>query len=285
MEYGKIIREAAAIALRRRCLWAFGFFAGIGLPQIDHKLVSGRMKAIGQWALENPGLVVLLALLALVFWILQIISQAGLVRGVADIERRNVCDFEACLSSGLERFWRVLGLQIFTIAAALAMMLLLVLPPLALIVMGWGAAKVFGVVWLLAAVLPALAGLVALGLLWNFSLRHCVLEDSRIFSSLAQSFVLVKTNLSESVILFAINFGLGLGLSLAMVLALLSMAIPFIIIGMSDATWGWGLGLAVGLPAFVLAVCLLGVFQSAFWTLGYLRLPATHLQRPAMDPT
>lgn len=278
MEYGKIVKDALGIAWRRRYLWAFGFFAGVGSPNLDSRLAADKLGDAWEWMAENPGLVALLAMLglgvALVFWVLQIVSQGSLVKGVADVERSRPGGFEPSLSHGLGCFWRVLGLQLLLFATVVSALLVTVLPPVLMIVSGGTALKVLGVAWLVAAVIPALAGLVAAGLLWNFALRFCALEGQRVLQSVGSSWGLLKSDFSESVILFGIGFGIGLALGVAVVLALVLLAIPFVILGIINLALGLVPGLVIGVPAFILSICVLGVFQSAYWTLGFMRLPS-----------
>lgn len=287
MEYGKIIKDALVIAWGKRYLWAFGFFAGIGTPNLDSRLAAEKLGDFWEWMSSNPGLMLMLAVVglgvALVFWILQIISQGSLVKGVSDVELAESGTFEASLSYGLTCFWRVLGLQLLMFVVVMAALLVAVVPPVLMIALGGTGAKVAGVAWLVAAILPALAGLVALGLLWNYALRYCVLKGQRVFESVSSSWSLVKSDFSESVILFGIGFGIGLALGIAAVLALVLMAIPFVILGIINLALGLVPGLAIGIPAFILTICVLGVFQSAFWTLGFLRLPSNR-QAAEADP-
>lgn len=282
MEYGMIIKDALGIAWRKRHLWVFGFFAGIGAPNLDSRLAAEKLGDVWEWMSANPGLMLMLAVLglgvALVFWVLQIVSQGSLAKGVADIEQGGAGGFESSLSHGLGCFWRVLGLQLLMFAAVMAAVLVTVVPPALMIALGGTGAKVAGVAWLVAAILPALAGLVALGLLWNFALRYCVLGGQRVLQSVSSSWSLVKRDFSESVILFGIGFGIGLALGIAAVLALVLLAIPFVILGIINPALGLVPGLAIVIPAFILTICILGVFQSAFWTLGFLRLPSNRQQ-------
>ncbi len=288
MEYGKIIKDALGIAWRKRHLWAFGFFAGIGAPNLDNKLAAEKLGDVWEWISSNPGLMLMLAVLglglALVFWILQIVSQGGLAKGVADIEQGRGGSFEAALYHGLGCFWRVLGLQLLMIVVVIAAVLVTVVPPALMIALGDIKAKVAGIAWLAAAILPALASLVALGLLWNFALRYCVLDGQRVLQSVSSSWSLVKRNFSESIILFGIGFGIGLALGIAAVLALVLLAIPFVILGIINLALGLVSGLAIGIPAFILTICVLGVFQSAFWTLGFMRLPSNRQPAEAATP-
>ncbi len=278
MEYGGIIKDALGIAWRKRHLWAFGFFAGIGAPNFDTRLAVDRMGDLRGWLVGNPGMALLLVFLllgvALVFWILQVISQGGLVRGVWDLERSAASGFEECLSHGLRNFWRVFGLQLLLLASVLGVVALLAGPPVLLMLFGGTAAKVVGVAWLVAAILPAIAALVGVGLLWNYALRFCVLTEIPVLRCVASSWGLVKAHFTESVILFAISLGIGLALGMAVVLAFILLAIPFVILGVINLVLGLVPGLMIGVPAFILSICVLGVFQSAYWTLGFARLPA-----------
>lgn len=278
MEYGKIITDALDIAWRQRHLWVFGFFAGVGSPNLDNRLTGAdRIGEVWEWLSAHPALAALLGTIALVigliFWVLQVISQGSLVHGVGEIEASRTSSFEDSLNLGLKRFWRVLGLQLLMVAVILAFLAFAGGPPLLMLLFGGTGLRILGVIWLVAAILPAVAGLIGLGLIWNYSLRYCVLHEQPVVRSIGMSWSLIKANFSESVILFAIGLGIGLALGLAVVLALVILAIPFIILGIIKLALGLVPGLIIGIPAFVLSICILGVFQSAYWTLGFMRLP------------
>jgi hypothetical protein len=287
MEYGKLIKDALGLAWRKRYLWVFGFFAGAGSPNIDNKMAAEKLGDAWEWAAANPGLVAVLLLaalaLGLVFWVLQVVSQGSLVRGASDAEQGMESGFETALSHGLRSFWPVLGLQLLLIAAIVGAVALTAGPPIMMVIFGGTGVKVLGVAWLVAAAIPLLAGLVTAGLIWNYSLRFCVLHRQRVFQSIGSSWSLIKCDFSESVILFAIGLGIGLALGLAVVLALIVLAIPFVILGIINLALGLVPGLLIGVPAFILSICILGVFQSAYWTLGFMRLPSIRCRPP--EPT
>lgn len=289
MEYGKLIKDALGLAWRSRHLWVFGFFAGVGSPSLDNKLSGAdKLGEVWEWIMGYPGLLLMVAAMALgiglVFWVLQVISQGSLVKGVGEIESSRPSTFEGSLNHGLKCFWRVLGLQLLLAAAVVGALAAAGGPPVLMLIFGGTGLKVLGVAWLVAAILPAIAALVALGLLWNFALRHLALEGKPVFDSVRSAWILLRENFSESVILYAIGLGIGLALGVAVVLALILLAIPFVVMGIINLALGLVPGLIVGLPAFILAISVLGVFQSAFWTLGFMRLPSKGKAGEAVTP-
>ena len=288
MEYGQLLKNSLKIAWERKYLWAFGFFAGVGMPNTRGVAVEEKLGDAWAWLTSNPGLLILVLVLAgilsLVFLVLQVVSQGGLIKSASAIERGQPSSFELALNAGLQSFWRVLGLELLLVVLLLAGMVAAIVPPVAMIAAGPAGLKVLGIVWIVLAILPFIAAVLGAALLWNYALRFVVIDDRPIGRSLSLSWNCFKQCLSESVILFAISLGFSIAITIAVVAALVVLAIPFIILGLVNPILGLVPGLLVGIPVLVVAICVLGVFSSAYWTLGFLRLPCFKQAAPPGAP-
>jgi hypothetical protein len=281
MDYGQIIKQAWEIAWRRRYLWLFGLVLGLGgggsFPGNTDSLKDNEaVIAAVSWFTEHPGVILAAILIGglilLIHFILAFISYGAVIRAVAEIERQGQSSFDSALNAGLKYFWRNVGISLIIGLYALALAGLVLVPFILMIVAQGSGLKVLGVVWLVLWILPGLAILFAMMLVAANAARFCAAEDQGVMQSLNSGWKLFRSNLSESVILGAIGIGLGMAVSLGLVLGIITIAIPFIILGIINLWLGVIPGGLVLLAVIILFSCIYGVFSSAFWTLGFLKL-------------
>lgn len=314
MNYGALIGDSLRLTLRNRYLWFFGFFAGgtgtnftfnapsnvrnvpDGLENLDPGSVA-LSTASPALLLQTGGgtvaLVVALALLglllALVVVALALISHAGLVRGVAALERDEAPAerrFAATWRSGVNGMWRVLGLGVLLFLLGLGLLLAVALPA------GVGIALVFGLTQSVAArvLVTVLLSLVAVALLvaifiplfiiWQLALRRTLLAGDRITGSIGGGYGMFRRNLGRSLLVWLIGlvvgFGLGIALLVAAAIVGFLLFLPTIILAVAEITTAAIVTGAIAgvilLALFVVASGALGTFGSAYWTLAYLRL-------------
>jgi membrane-anchored glycerophosphoryl diester phosphodiesterase (GDPDase) len=301
MNYGEIISEAFRLAWRNRFLWFFGFFVagGGGLFNFPSNLGvnpggnSGvSSNGIGQFVSENLGLIVaavaLLAVLALIFIVLTLISQGALAESVAALHRGETRRFSSAWRTGISSFWRVLGQAILFFLIWLALLVAIVLPAI-LIVLGILAATespglralFIGLVVLLA-IIVFIVLLVALVVIGQFALRNLVVDGERVFGSVGAGYRLFRRNLGRSLLVWIIKVALSIGLGIAyftvfliLGLVLVGPAVALFFAGYTTA--GIVVGIVGGLLFLVIIVVIsgaLGTFSHAYWTLAYLRIVA-----------
>jgi hypothetical protein len=301
MNYGEIISEAFRLAWRNRFLWFFGFFVagGGGLFNFPSNLGvnpggnSGvSSNGIGQFVSENLGLIVaavaLLAVLALIFIVLTLISQGALAESVAALHRGETRRFSSAWRTGISSFWRVLGQAILFFLIWLALLVAIVLPAI-LIVLGILAATespglralFIGLVVLLA-IIVFIVLLVALFVIGQFALRNLVVDGERVFGSVGAGYRLFRRNLGRSLLVWIIKVALSIGLGIAYFTVFLILGL--VLVGPAVALFFAGYttaGIVVGIvggPLFLVIIVVisgaLGAFSHAYWTLAYLRLVA-----------
>jgi len=295
MEYGKIIKRALEIAWRKKYLWVFGFFASMGGGGggnynnfIDKDNASGAASGVWDWITSHPGLVAMLILAAIglfiVLMILYLVSKGGLIGSVSRISKDQPDSFEKTLGSGLQFFWRMLGIDILFGLGYVLLLGLLILPPVMMIIMGGSAVKVFGILLIILLIPPVVALMYCIAIIGNFSYQIAVIEDKKVFDSIPAGYDLFKSNLGRSVLLGLIITGIAMLYVIAFIIAMVILAIPFIILGMVNLWAGLIPGIIIGLPLILIISGIYGTFSSGYWTLAYLELSAPKSIAPKTEP-
>jgi hypothetical protein len=282
MNYTALIKDTYRIAWNSRYLWLFGFFAGGGgggsLPNSgsqDSERAVSALRTFAGGVLSNPALLIGLALAAvallLVFMALHFLSYGGLVKTVAEIEQGKKPSFDDALDHGYRYFWRMVAMQLLFFLTVLAIVAVAAVPPIVMLA-GNGAMKAVAVIWLVALILPGLALLLLLSLVLILATRIAIIDDAAVGDAVTRAFDLVRHRFSDCASLFGVGVAVALAFSFAFLAAIMLLAIPFVIAGIINTWLGLIPGLAIGLPLLVVVQCVYGVYSSAFWTLGYLRL-------------
>lgn len=303
MNYGDLIKDAFRTTVRNRYLWFFGFFAGGGTGGCGLNAPSGGgfddgdfersgagFPALAQIGPEGTALIVALVTLAVMilvaFVILHLVSQGGLARSVAAIDRGEGSRFSETWRAGLSRFWRVLGYYVVFFLIALGLLavigLLLVLP-VAGVFAGTEsvAARVLVVVFAALAGITLLIGVfIPLTIIGQFALREIAIRDSGVLASVAGGYGVFRSNAGRSFLVWLIQLGLMLGIGIALLIATLLVGLllflPTIVLAAYEYTTAAivaGLiAVLVLLPLLILASAIAGTFNHAYWTIAYLRL-------------
>ena len=160
MNYLKIIRDAFFITLRHKFLWFFGFFliltsGGFSLGNFNFNVSlpfrSGQVRGVERKEIfslirnfisQNMtwliiGLSIFLVIV-IVFWILAVISQGGLIGSVDIIERKEKANLKKGWLIGRENFWPIFGLNILIDFVLLVVFLILGIPVVLLFVTNYG---------------------------------------------------------------------------------------------------------------------------------------------------
>jgi hypothetical protein len=242
------------------------------------------------------GLVCLGILVAIVFWLIRLTAQAGLISAAARLEDGEKVSLGEALGAGLGKLGRMIGITLLLYGPFI--LLGLILAALAVLIAGAAIgyelsnasealepilaslAIVIACVALLFCILLPLILLVSIFL--PFAQRAAVLEDRGVTASIGRAWRVIMGNLAEAVILILLLVAISIGYGFAMLIVMLPLA--FLAIGPSmislivDGTFGagnffallcGGIGVAL-LAAFLNA--LLTTYRSTVMTLAYRRL-------------
>lgn len=297
MDYGKILSRAWQITWRWKMLWIFGFLASLGnggggsggggssmdgsrgpgsFPDFDIPAEIGAMIL---------ALICLALIIALVFWVLGIISRGALIAGVHQVEDEGKTTFGSAWRVGLSRFWTIFGVGFL---AAIPIIITVV----ALIALGIAVIAGAGFNFdfdaperVLPFILPALACLlplvcvflllaVVLGQIQIYAERAAILEGKGWIEAFKRGWQVLKTNLGPTIVFWLIFLVIG-GIFAAIIIGgILAMALPAIALFDSNEPGVFPIVLICGgvlIGAVVLSVvgAIVQTFTSATWTLAY----------------
>lgn len=279
MNYTAIVNSAWAIAWKRRYLWVFGFFAGMGGNTIGN--IGGRggreqAERIAGWIAEHPGLVGALLLGGLLLWVvltaLQSLSYAALVHATGTLAGGGTNDFDSSLEAGFRWFWRVFWMLVLLGMVIIGIIGLLALPAIMMIPTKQAALIAIGVGWLAVMLIPALCAAVAVTIVWDYALRYGVLHDMPAGAAIVAGWRLLRSTLGPSVIVWLINLALGMAFGMALVAAMVVFGLPFVIAGAFNSWLGIVPAVLLGLPLLVVLIAVYGVFDTAYWSGAFVAL-------------
>ncbi|MGB7060782.1 MAG: hypothetical protein WBF13_00330 [Candidatus Zixiibacteriota bacterium] len=281
MDYGGLVRRALDIMWKFKYLWIFGFFLEFGsgtggwfgnlpekikLPMGD--FISGAL----------VGAIILLVLVGflifLVFLIMYLISQGGLIHCVWKIESGEKPTLRDGWNAGIKNFWRILGISVLILIFIVASAVITLGPFVVLII----ALKIVGLLSALVLFPVFLVLLVALILVGLYAERTCVIEGKGVFDSLAGGWEMLKSNLGSSLVMALIGIGSTMVYVLGFVIVGLLLALPFVALGLINLLLGIFLGVIVGLVYIGLASAMWGTYIDSLWTMAYLDMKKLETQ-------
>lgn len=290
--FGEVLARAWQIVWKHKILWVFGIFAscsrgggssggsggGGGSQPGDQPFPQLEQFAnqLVQWIEDNPWIVVVVIILALVVFVISVflgtIGRIGLIRGTyqADTgaERLN---FGELFSTSMPYFWRVFGLSLL-----IGVITLILLVPVVLVSVAF-AALTAGLG--LLCILPVICLLVPL--LWGLSVvieqanAAIVLDDLGIGDGFRKGWDVVRNNIGTMILLALILF-IGSGvISFIFAIPIAAAVIP-LLFGLSaentGAIWTAVLCCAVYFPVLLVLSGVLTAYVQSVWALTYLRL-------------
>lgn len=293
MNYGENITEAFWIALRNPYLWFFGLFVGGTGFTVS---LSGQTENFG----PSPNLarflednLVALIIVGVVFVVslmvvsiaLSVISQAGLVAGVAALREGGSSSFSSTWRSGTSHFWRMLGLLVSLVLITILLSFVAILPTVlvALVVLSVSESVGLSVALILLAVLVTIAlfllFLVPLTIISAFATRTLVLDDRGVFDSVGEGYELFRNNIGKSLVVLLIQFGIVIAISVS--LGAITFAAGFLAssllspllvdFSLVDVLLTIGTLFVFSIPFLILGA-IVGTFTHAYWTHAYLQL-------------
>ena len=293
MNYGENISGAFRISLRNPYLWFFGFFVGGSTFNVT---LSGQNENFGpsqglqQFFEDNLVTlaivgVVLAVVLTVVFIALSIISQAGLVSGVAALREGQSNSFSSTWRAGASKFWRMLGLQISLFLIGVLLFFVASIPGglVALLVLAISDSVGLSILLIVLAALVTVVLLflllVPFSIIGALATRDLVLGDGGVFGSIGGGYDLFRDNIGKSLLVWLIQ--VGLSIAIGIVLGLITFGVGFLSSSLLNPLLeGFSLGdiLLVGSVLFVFSLPFLilgaaiGTFVHAYWTHAYLQL-------------
>lgn len=293
MDYGGLVRKSLDMVWRFKYLWLFGFFLEFGsgggtwfgnLPDKVKLPVSHYIRGdiLGSALVGAILLVVAVALLVfLVFAIMYIISQSGMIHCVRKIQAGENVGLREGWDAGIKYFWRILGILVIIIIVSLAIAAFTIGP----FILGIVVFKAFGL--LLGVILfpLALVLIVTIALIHIYAARACVIENKGVFDSLAAAWEMLKGNIGSSLIVTLISIGSTMVYMFGFVAIGLLLALPFIAVAAFNLLLGVFLGVMVALIYIGILSAMWGTYIDSLWTLAYLDMKKPKLQPAVVQST
>ncbi|MGH2619003.1 MAG: DUF7544 domain-containing protein [Anaerolineales bacterium] len=300
MDIGAVLTRAWNITWKYKVLWLLGVLAGCsasgrgsggqfpsgfqgydfssgdaqGPPAEGMQQFIDRLSE-GAWIPIVIGVILLVIFVSLVFLVLGVLGQAGLIAAFGRADDGHDITLGEAFRLGGEHFWRLLGIRITVWVAGLIIGVVAVV-----------AVVLFSVATLgigLICLLPVLCLLIPLGIAVDayivLTMVAAIEEGARVFDAFGKAWVFVQKNLGQ-VLVMALILVIGGGiLSAILFLPFAVVVVPAIVGGLTGSDTGLVSGLAISglclvvlLPVAVLLSGVLTTYITGVWTLTYRRL-------------
>lgn len=275
MDYGGLVKRALGIMWKFKYLWIFGFFLEFGSGGGGGGPMPDKIKEpIGDFFGGIPliSIIIPLILIGLVvfvlFLILHIISQGGLIHCVSRIESGENPTLRDGWNAGVANFWRILGITIMIIIFAFTAVFLTLGPFVILLI----ANKILGLLSAIVLIPLFMVLLITIVLINLYADRVCIIEGKGVFDSIAGGWDMLKSNLGKSLVVASIGIASTIVYMIGFLIVGLFLALPFIILGVINFFLGIVLGVFVGLIYIAVASGAWGTYIDSLWTLAFLEM-------------
>lgn len=305
MDYLGTIKRGWQLTWNHKFLWALGFLAalasGTGLSNSNYRMSGNDPAILADWltpervAAITAGLAAfscIAFIVGIILWLVALGARGGLIGAVAQLERGGATPtFGSAFRMGWRRVGRLVGMTLvlyivpiilfiviligfFAVAGGAAYLTRGTEDPGAMLAGMGGLALAF--ICLLCLLIPVA---VALSLVYAFAFRGIILRDLGVMDSLRHGWRVVREHLGE-ILLLGLAFVL-IGIIVLIIAAaiiapiVLLVGVPVVALMESNATFLQGLlavlGIVLGLIVFALISAITTAWQSATFTLAYLR--------------
>jgi hypothetical protein len=275
MDYGGLVKRALDIMWKFKYLWIFGFFlefgsgGGVGGPMPDKlkEPIGDFFGGIPLMSIIIPLILIGLVVFVL-FVILYIISQGGLIHCASRIESGEDPTLRDGWNAGVKNFWRILGIAIIIVIFFFTAAVVTLGPFVVLLI-------VYRILGLLSAIvlIPLFMILFIVIMLINlYAYRECIIEGKGVFDSIAGGWEMLKSNLGKTLILALIGIGSTIIYVIGFLIVGLFLALPFIVLGAINLFLGIALGVIVGLIYIAVASGAWGTYIDSLWTLAFIEM-------------
>ena len=296
MDYGGILKRTWQITWRNKAWWLLGILAScsgggrgggsggnFSSYNIDQRQMRGADQAF-QRLMENETFwivlavaILILVLLSILFLALGVIGQGGLIAAFHKADQNAILTLGEAFQHGVQRFWRLLAVQLIIGLGVFLAVLILLIPGIAAAVLTGGLA--------LSCLLPLLCLLVPLLVLFGlaipvylqFTQMAIVVEGRGIADSLRRAWEVIRANLGPVLVMALILILGSVVVQTVLALPFLAALVPIVtgILLQGDVQTA-GIALTAlcvlaYLPVLIVMGGIVQTYVSGAWTLSYLR--------------
>lgn len=313
MDYFDVLKKAWRITWRYKALWVLGLFAGAGSGgssgggnssyRTGGDEFSGGADAFGNWLNQNVALLIVvigvLVLIAIVFWVLSVAAQGGLVYGANEAAEERKPSLRTAWGVGFKYWGRtfmigfVLGLPVIVLAILMGIAIVTMVGGGALLGIGGdssaaGAGAAAGALGGLCCVLPIFGLLifavaVVLGIVYPLALRYGVLYNITFGEAIKRGWYDLRAKRGAFVfwlVMLLPQFAFGV----IVLLLLLPFIVPAVALFIAEKYVIGGALVVLAILLMFLPSAIYGTFVSSAWTVFFRRMTGLESPAPAAVP-
>ncbi len=295
MDFGAILSRSWQITWKHKGLWVLGILAGCasggsgggggrGGSGLNSSFTGNEFPELqrtletvpeGTWIAIAIGILCLVLILTLVFWVLAALGQSGLIAGFKAAEDGEEVTLSNAFQAGTKFFWKVLIIQVIVGLVTLVLIGGLLLFGIGGTVLTLG----LGLLCLLPLICILIPVGIAIGIYTTFTKVALVVEDLDIASAFSRAWEVIRANVGDVIVISLILLIGGGVVSFLIALPFILVALPVILGFILETDASMQIGIITGLVCFVgylpILIVLNGILQTFLygsWTLTYMRL-------------
>ena len=304
MDYGEVLSKTWMITWKNKGLWILGILAGCsasgrgsggqfsggfggfqfdssGFDRFEFDGVSPQFDNFFRSITEEAFLFTIFALiciflfLALIFLVLGVIGQGGLIAGFSRADGGADVSLGEAFGLGMQSFWKLLGIRftVWIVGLIIGIVLVVGLIVLGVVTLGLGLLCLIPLICIIIPLAFAVDSYITL------SMVAAVDEDLSVFDAFGRAWQVFKENLGPMVVM-ALILVLGGGIaSIILAAPFFAIFVPFALGLVTGSEQGLFAGLVasgalfiVALPVLILLSGILNTFVTGAWTLTFRRL-------------
>ena len=279
MDYMQIVNKSLQNAWAYKFLWLFGFFAAASHGN------GGGQSRVGDGILHiDPGLLILiifgLLLLVIFFMIMSVLSEGALIHGISKKEFNLKTNFSDCLSAGLEKFFRILGIRLLAVIVIISSLGILAL----FVVPAFMTSKAIGLVTLVLLLPLFFIVIFVVIAVEGWAMRYAVLSDKKWTEAIGSGWHLLRISVGKTLGVAFSSFLTKFLFGILLIIGLVILAIPFVLLGHFNLWFGLIPGIVVALLIIIPFTAFLGTFGSSVWTMGFIEMTGYNADQKAETP-
>jgi hypothetical protein len=294
MDYGYIIKRAWKITWEHKILWLFGFFLMSGganysssfqTPGTPGDMAPEQMEAmtyafeqVEPWLPVLIGVAILMAVVAIVWWVFSIAANGGLVHLANEAEEGREVRAGLGWRAGFRNWGRVFIIYLILFIPIIIMGLIAFAVVIASAAAAGGGPEALTALLasmccvIIAAIFVGLIAAFFITILGQLGVRHAVLADMGPIDALKEAWNDLRTRFKDVFLMWLIT--IGIGIAYGMVVGVVAMFFGFATVALmfTGAVWvAFGLGLLMFL-LLLIPNAVYSTYVSALWTVFYRRL-------------
>lgn len=242
INYFNIFKKAWEITWRNRYLWWFGLLIALGgggfnfnygLNNGEWKKDEKTFRVLSDFFQQFSGWIIAGASLIFIFIIIlaviRIISRAGLISSIDNIQNNRKSSFKAGFKKGINCFWKIFLSSLVVNLFVLGVFLILLLPAVYLFLIK---SFILGTITSACAIFIFIPIVILACFIRKYSHFYIVISELSVMSALDSAYRLFKKNIYSSAVMALLFLPIGIILAAAMLALFFSLGLFLLAIGM-----------------------------------------------------